>query len=313
MSDHPFAALTPDVVLDAAERLGVHCDGRLLELNSFENRVFRVGVENGSPLIVKFYRPQRFTSDAIHEEHAFLRELADAELPVAPALGSPSLLPVDAAGVAFMAALFPCLPGRSADLESADNLAWLGRLIARMHIVGARSRFEHRATLTPALARTALDAVIGGLLLPEHLGSRAREYGSQLTSRIEKLWADAGSCARLRLHGDLHRGNLLWNEGPLLVDFDDAVNGPAVQDLWMLLPVDDESALEALLEGYETFRPFDRSELALIPALRAIRRLHFAGWLSQRYADPAFPRAFPYAAGARFWEEEVNDWRELCS
>ncbi len=214
---------------------------------------------------------------------------------------------------AFMAALFPCLPGRSADLESADNLAWLGRLIARMHIVGARSRFEHRATLTPALARTALDAVIGGLLLPEHLGSRAREYGSQLTSRIEKLWADAGSCARLRLHGDLHRGNLLWNEGPLLVDFDDAVNGPAVQDLWMLLPVDDESALEALLEGYETFRPFDRSELALIPALRAIRRLHFAGWLSQRYADPAFPRAFPYAAGARFWEEEVNDWRELCS
>jgi Ser/Thr protein kinase RdoA (MazF antagonist) len=309
---HPFAALTPDVVLDAAERLGVHCDGRLLELNSFENRVFRVGVDDGPPLIVKFYRPQRFSPAAIGEEHAFLAELKGAELPVAAPLGEPSLMPIDVPGATFLVALFPCLPGRAVDLESKDHLAWLGRLLARMHLIGARSRFRHRATLSAQQADAALNAILQGPLCPPSLLTRAADVGSALGDRIRARFDAVGPTATIRLHGDLHRGNLLWNEGPLLVDFDDAVNGPAVQDLWMLLPDDgDSAARDALLEGYETFRPFERTELALIPALRALRRLHFAGWLSQRYNDPAFPRAFPYAASARFWEDDIIEWQQL--
>lgn len=311
MSAHPFSVLTPDVVLDATERLGVRADGRLLELNSFENRVFRVGVEDGPPLIAKFYRPGRFSDAAIGEEHQFLRELAEAELPVAAALGEPSLQTVAVGGECFSVALFRCLPGRAADLESEDNLAWLGRLIARVHLQGARRRFEHRATLSPLIAERSLAAILAGPLLPDYLVARARSNGTALAARIAAQWQAMGSMPSLRLHGDLHRGNLLWNEGPLLVDFDDAVNGPAVQDLWMLLPEENPAALDALLEGYESFRPFDRSELALIPTLRALRRLHFAGWLSQRYTDPAFPRAFPYAGSAKYWEEEVNEWSEL--
>lgn len=325
MNGHPFDLLGPEAVLDAVERLGHACDGRLFPLNSFENRVYLVGREGAEPLVAKFYRPGRLSEEEILEEHRFLAELASAELPVAAPLADPqgrTLAPFrvegEGGGVDFRMALFPKLRGRAPELESGEHLQWLGRLVARVHLIGARARFRRRPPLSVArLGDAALAANLAGPLLPPSLQVRFARCGEELLAAVRARFAALAPLPTLRLHGDLHAGNLLWNEsGPLLVDFDDCCEGPAIQDLWMLLPGDDEGrerALAALVDGYQEFRPFDWQQASLIEALRALRLLHYGGWLSTRHDDPAFARAFPFATQARFWEEHLMTLEQQCA
>lgn len=299
----PYAGLIPACVLDAVEAAGYRSDGRLLALPSYENRVFQIGLEDGGFIVAKFYRPARWSDAAIAEEHAFVAELAAAELPVVAPLSCAGRTLLAHAGWRY--ALYPRRGGHAPVLESADTLAWLGRLLARLHEVGARTAFRARGTLdVDSFLRRPLRAVLGSPLLPAHLHAPYREVVSVLAGCIEARFAAVGARG-IRLHGDAHPGNVLWSDGPALVDFDDARMGPAVQDLWML--AGDDAALHALLEGYEQMRPFDRSELALVPALRALRQVHHAGWIAARWHDPAFPHAFPFAAEPRWWDEHLAD------
>ena len=322
-ADTPYARLSPDTVLAAIESVGLHSDGRLLALNSFENRVYQVGIEDGAPLVAKFYRSGRWSDAAIEEEHAFALELAAAELPVV----APLALPVfdarargNPAGRTatllcfeeFRFALYPRQGGRAPELESADNLAWMGRLLARLHGIGARARFGARGAIDRAtFIAQPLRTVLASPLLPPSLRERYRRAIEACDARIAARFAAAGAAQTLRLHGDCHGGNVLWTDaGPHFVDLDDARMGPAVQDLWMLAPT--PRALDLLLEGYAEFRDFDRRELALVEPLRAMRQIHYAGWIAQRWPDPAFPRAFPFAAEARWWEQHVADLFEAA-
>ena len=308
-ADTPYASLTPDLVLDAVGACGRWPDGRLLALNSYENRVWQVGLEDSAPVIVKFYRPGRWTDAAIIEEHEFARELADAELPVVAPLAFEGHTLLRHEG--FRYALSPRHGGRAPELEAPDQLQWMGRLIARMHVVGARAPFAHRGKLDrDTMVTQPMLAVLDSSLLPTSLHTNYRAAAARLDHAISARLAVVGAVPQLRLHGDCHPGNILWTDaGPHFVDLDDARSGPAVQDLWML--ANDERTLDALLEGYRQFRHFDDSELALIPALRAMRQLHYAGWIAARWSDPAFPAAFPFAAESRWWEQHVADLHDL--
>jgi Ser/Thr protein kinase RdoA (MazF antagonist) len=306
----PYADLTPDRVLDAVAACGLWPDGRLLALNSYENRVWQVGLEDAAPVVAKFYRPGRWSDAAILEEHAFARELADAELPVVAPLAFGGRTLLHHGGYRY--ALAPRHGGRAPALESAEQLEWLGRLIARMHAVGARGAFAHRGAVERAtLVERPARAVLASPLLPAHLRERYRAAAARLDAAIAAREAAAGPVRALRLHGDCHPGNVLWTDaGPHFVDLDDARMGPAVQDLWML--AHDEAAMRHLLDGYASMRDFDHGELALVPALRAMRQVHHAGWIAERWADPAFPAAFPFAAEAPWWEQHVTDLAELA-
>ena len=311
MSDEaPYAGLSPDAVLDAIAAAGLDPDGRLLALNSYENRVYQIGVEEGGFVVAKFYRPRRWSDAAIREEHAFARELTDAELPmVAPLVFKGETL-LRHAG--FRYAIYPRRGGRAGEMESREHLEWIGRLLARMHAIGARERFEHRGTLD---RETFIDApsraVLASSLMPARLQGQYAQAVARVDAAVAARFDAVGPVARIRLHGDCHPGNLLWTDaGPHFVDLDDARTGPAVQDLWML--AGDDATLDILLEGYAQFRDFDPRERALIPALRAMRQLHWAGWIAERWHDPAFPAAFPFAAEARWWEQHVEDLREAA-
>ncbi len=307
----PYAELSPDVVLAAVESAGVATDGRLLALNSFENRVYQVGVEDGRPLVAKFYRGGRWSDAAIREEHAFALDLAAAELPVVAPLvfAGDTLLHYSQ----FRFALYPRQGGRAPELESADNLMWMGRLLARLHGVGSRDVFRARGVLDRAtLIQAPSRVVLASPLLPVALRERYARAIESLDNLIEAQFAAAGDLAILRLHGDCHAGNVLWTDsGPHFVDLDDARMGPAVQDLWMLAPT--PRTLEILLEGYAEFRDFNWRELALVAPLRIMRQVHYAGWIAQRWDDPAFPRAFPFAAEARWWEQHLRDLQEAAA
>ena len=307
---HAYAALDPDCVLDAIESVGLAPDGRLLALNSFENRVYQIGLEDGSFVVGKFYRPARWSDAAIAEEHALSEELRAAELPV--------IAPLQLDGKSlhvfnrYRFAVYPRAGGRAPELESADHLAWMGRLLARMHNVGAQKSFVHRGRIdrNTLVTRPAAE-VMQSDLLPPQLQDRYAAAIGQIEQALAGHDADWESAACIRLHGDCHAGNVLWTDaGPHFVDLDDARTGPAVQDLWML--AGDEAALDALLEGYRQFRDFDDRQRALIPALRIMRQIHHAGWIAARWSDPAFPLAFPFVAEPRWWDEHVNDLREAA-
>ena len=305
MNTTPFAALSPDFVLDAVAALGFEPDGRLLALNSFENRVYQVGIEDAEPLIAKFYRPGRWSDAAIREEHAFAFELVEAELPiVAPLMiDGDSMFEFDGQRIA----LFPRRGGRAPELEGLDVAEWLGRLIARIHNIGARERFVERAVVdVDSRVRGGSKHVLASALMPAYLEARYRKLIDDIAQRLDGDFA-AAQPHRIRLHGDCHPGNLLWTDhGPHFVDLDDAAMGPAIQDLWMLMSGGDAQR-NALLDGYREFRDLDYAELALIEPLRIMRQIHHAGWIAARYNDPAFPRAFPFAAEPRWWEEHCND------
>ena len=298
-------------MLDAVAAAGFEPDGRLLALGSYENRVYQVGIEEAKPLVAKFYRPARWSDAAIAEEHAFALELAEAELPVvAPLVLGGRTLHVHEG---FRYALYPRQGGRAPELESADNLAWMGRLLARLHGVGSRGTFRARPTIeVDGFVRDAARAVLASDLLPEALEARYRKLADTLATCLDAHIAAVGPVARIRLHGDCHLGNVLWTDaGPHFVDLDDARMGPAVQDLWML--AQSPAALDALLEGYAEFRDFDPREIALIEPLRLMRQVHWAGWVAARWPDPAFPLAFPQVGETRWWEQHCNDLAEAIA
>ena len=304
----PYADLSPDVVLDAVESAGFFTDGRMLALASYENRVYQIGLEDAGMIVAKFYRPGRWSDAAIAEEHAFALELDDAELPIVAPLRIGDATLLVHAGYRF--ALYPRRGGRAPELESPDHLAWMGRLLARMHGIGARGRFAARGAIdTNTFIRDAARAVVASDLLPTRLAQTYAARTDAIAALIDARWADLQPLASLRLHGDCHAGNVLWTDsGPHFVDLDDARMGPAVQDLWMLAP--SPRALDALLEGYAEFRDFDPRERALVEPLRIMRQVHWAGWVAARWHDPAFPRAFAYAGEARWWEQHLNDLAE---
>lgn len=306
----PYADLTPERVLAAIESVGLTTDGRLLALNSYENRVYQVGLDNGAPVVAKFYRPGRWSDAAIAEEHAFAAELAEAELPVVAPLRLDERSLHRFEGHRF--AVYPRRGGRAPLLESADQLQWMGRLIARIHLIGARGRFAVRGTIdVDTFLRTPAAAVLASTLLPPNLAVRYRDAADALIEPLRQRFA-AAQARPLRLHGDCHPGNVLWTEhGPHFVDLDDARLGPAVQDLWML--ANDAHALDQLLEGYATFRDFDLAELSLVEPLRVLRQVHWAGWIAQRWHDPAFPQAFAFVGEARWWEQHVTDLLEAAA
>ncbi len=308
----PFNGLTPEVVLDAATAVGLDIDGTLFALNSYENRVYQLHGPGG-PLVLKFYRPGRWSDAQIAEEHEFTAELAAAELPVAAplALGGATLVRYRE----FRFACFPWLRGRAPELDAPEARQLLGRTIARVHQVGARRAFLVRPHIgIERFGWQARSQVLASELLPQALAERYSSVSGALLERVVAAFAAAGRVSEIRVHGDCHLGNLLWNEhGPAFVDLDDCAMGPRVQDLWMMLsgpPAEQQRQWSEILEGYQQFADFDLRELALIEPLRALRMLHHAAWVAHRWNDPAFPRAFPWMGEPRYWEGYIQDLLE---
>jgi Ser/Thr protein kinase RdoA (MazF antagonist) len=314
---HPYASLTPDVVLDAMDAAGYRGDGRLLALGSYENRVYQVMRDDAPPLVVKFYRPDRWRDDEIDEEHAFVADLAAREVPAVAPLASHGVTLHRFGG--FRYAIYPKAGGRPPELDRDDVLIWLGRYLARIHATGSARPFRHRPALTVESFGDAPRAfVLSGTWLPEDLREAYSSVSAAALAGVRRAFARAGDVVTLRAHGDVHAGNVLWSiasaaSGPHFVDFDDARMAPAVQDLWMLLAGERasmEHQLARLLEGYEQFRAFDRRELHLVEALRTLRLLHYSAWIAQRWQDPAFPAAFPWFGTQRYWQDRILELRE---
>ncbi|MEO7055625.1 MAG: serine/threonine protein kinase [Caldimonas sp.] len=323
----PYAELTPGVALDALDGVGLFGDGRLIQLNSYENRVFQVFLEDGRAVVAKFYRPGRWSDAQILEEHAFTAELAANEIPVAAPLSlarddrSPHAASVDIAGptlatvnlgdgAAYRFGVAARQAGRAPELEDPEVLRWLGRYIGRMHSVGAVAPFAHRLTIDVATyGDTSRRFLIEQRLVTDDVSERWSSLATEALDACRSAFA-ATSARALRLHGDCHPGNVLWTEaGPHFVDFDDAVTGPAVQDLWMLMSGDRGAMTRQLLdilEGYEAFMSFDWRELRLVEPLRTLRMLHHSAWIARRWSDPAFPIAFPWFASPAYWADQCT-------
>lgn len=313
MTAHPYATLTPDCVLDAIESLGLICDGHLLALNSYENRVYQVGQDAGPPVIAKFYRPGRWSNAAILEEHAFTAELAEREIPVVPPLDINGNTLHEHAGFRF--SVFPRRGGRAPEFDDPQTLEWLGRFLGRIHAVGAIQPFRERPSLDIAsFGEASRDWLLEHDFIPLELRSRWRDLVEQALEAIHACYRQAGKVANIRLHGDCHAGNVLWTpDGPHFVDFDDSRNGPAIQDLWMLLSGERDDRRRQLcdiLAGYEDFCEFNPRELHLIEALRTLRLIHYSAWLARRWDDPAFPAAFPWFNTHHYWQERLVELQE---
>ncbi len=313
---HPYLDLTPDLILDAVESTGVRSDGRLLALNSYENRVYQVGIEDGKPLIAKFYRPQRWTTAQILEEHAFAQALATAEIPVVPPLNWQGATLHSHANFQF--ALFERRGGRAPELDFPEVREIIGRFLGRTHMVGKAKPFIERPTLDiNSFGKLPRNWLISQSFIPVDLVAAWKSVADQALEEIAKCYARAGDVALIRLHGDCHLGNILYtDDGPHFVDFDDCRTGPAIQDLWMLLSGTREEMtiqLRDVMEGYEDFADFDPRELHLIEALRTLRMIHYSYWLASRADDPAFQVAFPWFFGAdaqRYWQNQILALRE---
>jgi len=349
---HAFESLTPDVVLDALASVGLYGDGRLTALSSYENRVYQVHLEHGldrdaaapSSVVVKFYRPERWTDAQIREEHSFSHELMSAEIPVVGPLvlqGEHSDKPESLhhfSGFAF--SVSPQRGGRPPELDDFEVLEWIGRFLARIHTVGAAKPFVHRPALNvQSFGIASMDWLLSHEMVPldvqnawqktcknaidliaaQAVNAPATVKNDHKKSDKNDSNPDASGIAIIRLHGDCHPGNILWTPtdakhgGPHFVDLDDARSGPAVQDLWMLLSGDRRqrtTQLSALIDGYEQFRPFDRRELALIEPLRTLRLIHYSAWLARRWQDPTFPINFPWFGTSDYWKSQINTLEE---
>lgn len=331
LDDAPYASLTPEVVLDALDAAGLRGDGRLIQLNSYENRVFQVFLEDGRVVVAKFYRPGRWSDAQILEEHAFAAELEAREVPLAApwalaldarslhadrlsAIG-PTLASFDTADGPYRFAVTERKAGRAPEVEDPSVLEWIGRFIGRIHAVGAAGRFEHRLTLSPrSLGHEPRDWLLAQDVIPPDALPAWRGMVDAALARVDAAFDAAAPLKTLRLHGDCHLGNILWTAaGPHFVDLDDALTGPAVQDLWMLLSgprAERQKQLGAVLDGYEQFMDFDRRELALIEPLRTLRIVHHSAWIARRWKDPAFPIAFPWFESPAYWTEQATRLRD---
>ncbi|MEB2349726.1 MAG: serine/threonine protein kinase [Comamonadaceae bacterium] len=323
---HPYAALTPDVVLDALAAVGLAGDGRLMALGSYENRVYQVGLEDGTRVVAKFYRPGRWSEAHILEEHAFAAELAQAEVPVVAPLALAGQTLHHHGGFAF--SVSPWRGGRQPELDDFEVLEWLGRFLARLHTVGSRAPFVHRPVLdVQRFGAASRDWLLAHDAVAPEVRGEWRSLCEDALALIAAGACPAGATSRfglqsatsIRVHGDCHPGNVLWTPadaaggGPHVVDLDDARMGPAVQDLWMLLSGERRQRtqqLSALLDGYEQVRDFDRRELALIEPLRTLRLIHYSAWLARRWSDPTFPIHFPWFGTSDYWRGQVGMLRE---
>ena len=331
VSATPYAGLTPSLVLDALDGVDLRGDGRLIQLNSYENRVFQVFLEDGRVVVAKFYRPGRWSDAQIVEEHRFSTELAAAEIPVVPPcvlrhatdslhagatrLLAPTLAEFDTPAGPYRFSVSERVTGRAPELDDPETLEWIGRFVGRIHATGAKSRFEYRDTLNPETFGIAnRDWLLGADLIPPDALPDWRDVTERAIDAVREAFREAGGVRELRLHGDCHLGNVLWSvDGPHFVDLDDAVNGPATQDLWMLLSGDRTAMtrqLLAVLEGYESFMDFDRRELRLIEPLRTLRIIHHSAWIAKRWDDPAFPIAFPWFESPAYWADQTTRLRE---
>ncbi|MCG6938236.1 MAG: serine/threonine protein kinase [Gammaproteobacteria bacterium] len=310
---HDYTELVPETMLAAVDSLGYQTSGRILALNSYENRVYRCELETGEILVAKFYRPDRWSDEAINEEHQFALELVDQEIPVVAPILKDGVSLFEHAGYRF--AIYPLRGGRWPDLETRDDLNWMGRFIARIHNVGRTSSFQHRQDIDiTRMGNNAADFLLGHGFIPDYLVAAYATLVDDVLKEIHAAFDRCGSYESIRLHGDCHRSNVLWtDDGPHFVDLDDCCNGPAIQDLWMLLSGDRQEMTEQLcdlLEGYEEFAILQLNELQLIEALRSLRMMHYAAWLAKRWQDPAFPLAFPWFNTKQYWEQHVLELRE---
>jgi Ser/Thr protein kinase RdoA (MazF antagonist) len=308
-----YQGLHPDQILACVEHLGYEADGRLLALNSYENRVYQVGIEGQAPLIAKFYRPGRWSDAAILEEHEFALEMDAADIPLVGPLeiDNQTLHHIDA----FRFALYPRKGGRWPELDDEGLLQQIGRLVARMHTVGETRSFQHRPTLdSESFGYASMESILDADVLPHELIDAYETLAEDLLERIDETIDNSGAHQIIRLHGDLHPSNLLARgESVHIVDLDDARSGPSVQDIWMFLSGsrDEQSRqLDVILQGYSEFRRFSTVELQLIEPLRTLRIMHYAAWLTRRYSDPAFQQAFPWFKEIRYWEEHILSLRE---
>ena len=327
----PFSGLDPDCVLDALSSVGLQGDGRQIQLNSYENRVYQVFLDDGRVVVAKFYRPGRWSDAQILEEHEFVEHLARTELPVAQAWSmavdraansatrcrviAPTLAQFDTTVGPYRFSVATRLFGRAPELGDADTLRRMGSAIGRMHSVGWQANFAYRPRLDVDTLGTAnRDWLLASDLIAPTAMAPWRAAADAALAAAAAAFASVGACRALRLHGDCHLGNVLWaDNGPQFVDFDDACTGPAVQDLWMLLSGDHASMqtqVAAVLEGYRRFTEFDRVELRLIEPLRTLRMIRHSAWIAQRWADPAFPAAFPWFAEPAYWQEQAANLRD---
>ncbi|MGJ8679322.1 serine/threonine protein kinase [Paraglaciecola sp.] len=312
MSNFDFSGLTPDLILDAIESVGIRVDSGLLALNSYENRVYQFVAEDRLRYVVKFYRPQRWSQQQIQEEHDFSIELATHEIPVVPPnkFNGQSLHQYNG----FYFALFNSVGGRQFEVDNLDHLEWMGRFIGRIHAVAKSKPFEYRPqfSINEHLI-TPLEELHNSSLIPNQLHQAFFTILEQVVKVTQSRYVSSSS---IRLHGDCHPGNILWRDGPTFVDLDDCRSGPAIQDLWMMLSGDRQQQfiqLDTLLEAYEEFHHFDSNQLALIEPLRAMRMVHYMAWLAKRWQDPAFPQAFPWFADGKYWEQQILSLKEQYS
>lgn len=309
----PFAQLDPNVILDAVQSTGFLCTGSLLALNSYENRVYQIGIEDAAPIIAKFYRPQRWSSAAILEEHQFSLELVQHEIPViAPLmLNEQTLHHYDE----FRFALFPRRGGHALELDNNEQLEWMGRFIGRLHRVSASQSFQHRIQLTTqSYGHAPYAYLLEHNFIPDYLKPNFCTTVETALQKIEQLFNYIGPVQQIRLHGDCHPGNVLWSEsGPHIVDLDDCLMGPAIQDIWMLLSGEAnqiDTQLTKILQAYGEFHDFNPRERHLIEVFRTLRMLHYSGWLAKRWADPAFPLSFPWFNSAVYWQNQLVNLNE---
>jgi len=310
-SSTPYDGLSPDTILQAMDSCGFDCDGSLLALNSFENRVYQLRQEDGSFVVVKFYRPGRWSDAAIVEEHAFSAELVDHDLPVVAPLirEGQTLFNFEA----FRFAVFPRQGGHPPDLEIREQFTVLARTLARMHAVGAAGDFQHRAEFSARrLGHDSRRYLLDNNWLPLELEPAYETITSDLLEHIDSSLPD--TAGNIRIHGDCHLGNILWrDDAPHFVDLDDCVAGPPIQDLWMLLSGERderEGQLKRLLDAYLPFYELDLATLRAIEPLRTLRIMHHAAWLARRWHDPAFPLAFPWFDTEKYWSSHILELRE---
>lgn len=332
---HPYSVLTPELVIDAIERLGYVSDARILALNSYENRVYQVGVEGEQPVIVKFYRPGRWSEAQILEEHLFTQRLKLAEVPVvcpleingetlfkfsvtdAAPLGVDQAVDSEKEPVSFYYTVYPRQGGRAPELDNLDHLYQLGEHIGRIHMVGKDFQFSHRKQLSYQwYGQDAVDYLLSNGFIPEDLNPAYKAISTELLAALSAS-DPINIQPQISLHGDCHSGNVLWRDDkPHFVDFDDAMTGPAIQDIWMLLSGDENQRrlqLSEVVEGYETFNCFDTSQLKYIEPLRALRVLNYNRWLAERWSDPAFPKSFPWFNTQKYWSNHILELKELMS